>query len=90
MEALATGSISFVGPHHHNNREALEFKGQSLNSFPHLNAVNEVQDEEMLTRAIYKTLEYKSQLKAAQKEIIKLVKRKTGASDKLLNWLEEI
>lgn len=34
MEPLAAGCVTFVGPHHHNNREALDFKTIPLPNFP--------------------------------------------------------
>lgn len=90
MEPLAAGAITFVGPFHQNNREALEFKIQHLNSFPNLNAVNVAHDSEDLRKGIYKALEYRSHLASAQNEIKDLIASKTGASDKVIHWINEV
>ncbi|MCB9027023.1 MAG: hypothetical protein H6625_11935 [Bdellovibrionaceae bacterium] len=90
MEPLAAGAIAFVGPFHRNNREALEFKTHKLNNFPALNVVNEIQDREDLKKCIYKAIEYRSQLEGVQNEIKDLISSKTGASNKIIQWISEV
>tara|TARA_B100001248_G_scaffold262672_1_gene260737 strand:- start:7203 stop:8453 length:1251 start_codon:yes stop_codon:yes gene_type:complete len=49
MEPLVAGSAVIVGPHHHNNREALEFKNIYHESLP---IVREVHDSKELLQAV--------------------------------------
>src|SRR5690606_3292113 len=49
MEPLAASLPVIVGPHHHNNREALTFKNQNLGGQP---VVTEVKDTETLATTL--------------------------------------
>ena len=44
MEPLGTGAITFVGPHHANNREAVEFAALELSGAPGLNVVKNAEE----------------------------------------------
>lgn len=50
MEALGAGCVTFVGPKHTNNREAVEFKALKLNEWPALNVVSSETELEQLVR----------------------------------------
>ena len=89
MEPLAAGALTLVGPYHHNNREALDFKQQKLVNFGLLPAVHEVRDKESLRRSLHKLIEDKASLIGARTEIIELIKTKTGASQKIIDWLKQ-
>lgn len=82
MEALGAGCVTFVGPYHENNREALEFKSLSL-----LDAVATA--EQMESRLnIY--LDNPKQLQERKQETLAEFKRRLGASQRLVRGLETL
>ena len=52
MEALGAGAITFVGPDHGNNREAITFKGLMIAGEPGLRVVNRFDFGNQLTHAL--------------------------------------
>ena len=87
MEPLAAGCITFVGPHHHNNREAIAFKKVSLQSAP-LSPVYEIQSGSELAKKVQSiNTNFKKQSKDISKEITQKVKENLGASEKILRHL---
>ncbi|MCB0356138.1 MAG: hypothetical protein KDD40_03980 [Bdellovibrionales bacterium] len=90
MEALAAGAVTFVGPHHTNNREALIFKNQILEHLPNYHFVNTVNDSESLKRDLFKMISHSLQIESAQKQITALIKTYQGATVHVLKWLEKM
>jgi len=89
MEPLAAGCVSFVGPKHHNNREALDIKGLRLKCAPSISPVIEVSHAKVFFEKL-KTLESeKIDLKLAATEIKDFINNRSGrATQSVLNWLE--
>jgi len=79
MEPLAAGCLTFVGPFHKNNREAIEFSQIKLPNGLHAVEVLE-SDEDVLKKLL---LAYNAA--DVRLEISSLVKKKTGASQRLLD-----
>ncbi len=81
MEALAQGLLTFVGPFHRNNREAMIYKHCKIKE---MTPVQEVQDGEQLVRrfqALYRswTPQHKLDLQLS-------VRSKAGASELVYKW----
>jgi 3-deoxy-D-manno-octulosonic-acid transferase len=91
MEPLAAGLITFVGPHHKNNREAVEFQqiqlSHSLDQHQ-ITAVTCVATPQVLKTKINQLLAEKSQMFEAKNKIQNEITRRTGASEKVVQWLE--
>lgn len=84
MEPLAAGLPVWVGPFHHNNREALSFKQQKT-SVPLVTEVTSTNDFEKA----YSRL--KTQLTTDLKsQIRQQVRQNTGATQKTLRWAESL
>lgn len=85
MEALAAGCAVFVGPHHRNNREAIEFqKFQPSNLFP---AVQAIEKGSELTRRV---LAIKSQdLEAFRPALRAEIQKHQGTSEKLISRIPQ-
>lgn len=77
MEALAAGLPVLVGPYHHNNREALEFKSQGL-----VGEVNSADD-------IYKLVSrWEPQIPEMKSRLLVDIRDKLGSTAKLISSLE--
>jgi 3-deoxy-D-manno-octulosonic-acid transferase len=83
MEPLGAGCITFVGPLHQNNREALEFKTIQLPGKTGLAAVCEVVDVDDFAR---KLLQASSAGVVEQDFIKNEVLRRSGRSDEVARW----
>lgn len=80
MEPLCCGAIVLVGPHYHNNPEALQFIDLKTPS-----VISVVQDSSSFLTVI-KKLQTRNQ--AEQKaQILDLMKKQTLASQKIVDWL---
>jgi 3-deoxy-D-manno-octulosonic-acid transferase len=79
MEALAAGSPVLVGPFHHNNREALEFKTKSW--------VVEISSSDEFVKACQK---FDLQAIERSQEILSEVKSRCGATQSLISHLKEL
>lgn len=78
MEALAAGCPVVVGPHHHNNREALEFKS--------LGYVRETQNSQELTKAFTDFYQNGPRL---SEDLQKQMQTRKGATKKLIQDLAD-
>jgi 3-deoxy-D-manno-octulosonic-acid transferase len=85
MEALATGNITFVGPFHQNNREALDFSLIPVDD--NLRMVQLIQNSSELEKYLNYTLSNKTMFSSKTK-IISEVTSRTGASEVILDWIE--
>ncbi len=80
MEALACGCLTLVGPHHHNNREALEFKK--------LDAVREVSDFNGIDKTIRNFVRLsKSERQESKIRIETHTLQRKGSTEKVARWL---
>jgi 3-deoxy-D-manno-octulosonic-acid transferase len=79
MESLACGNLTFVGPFHNNNREALEF---SKNPYPALsmNPVQIIEKKEMTEIALEKTFTWTAE---DRQLLTTLFQQKSGVSHRL-------
>jgi 3-deoxy-D-manno-octulosonic-acid transferase len=77
MEPLAAGCVTFVGPLHTNNREAVEFLS------PALSFVRLVRSSDELKDAITELLARPDQ----KRQIQDAVRARTGSSQKLVDWV---
>ena len=84
MEALGAGLITFVGPHHQNNREATDFAAVELT--PDLRGVTVVQNQTDLAKAVEQALKLDHQAIATQ--IKAEFTHRTGASIATTNAIE--
>jgi len=83
MEPLCTGIPVMVGPHHQNNREALQFQYVVLG--PHFYAVNVVQNANDIGRV----LSHIQNLRIPDAAILAKVSQSQGGSRRLLQWLQQ-
>lgn len=86
MEPLAAGLWTWVGPYHHNNREALEFKNLPLNGFQ--SPVSEAKDEVELKKLIDIAIHRFSDFEPAANTIKHLIRSREGATQRLIQSLE--
>lgn len=82
MEPLAAGLPVLVGPHHLNNREAVQFQGTRLASGD--TAVRVIQNPTDLRERV----SFWRTKPDPRQEIRDLVRQRTGASKKVLAWVE--
>lgn len=82
MEPLAAGSAVLVGPHHLNNREALNFRDVALHGEA---LVTSVVDAAAFARALETKLAWSRRVPAS--EIQDLVRGHAGATEKLIAWI---
>ena len=88
MEPLACGCITFVGPYHENNREALEFRALPVANSRDLNVVNSFTSPSVLAQNLDT---WSGQDLAPYKQAIKNeVISKSGASQSVLNWIAKV
>jgi 3-deoxy-D-manno-octulosonic-acid transferase len=85
MEALGAGCMTFVGPKHNNNREALEFKNLQIANYPALQVVQSVTDLETKLKTALANPNGTTAFKIALKEEFN---RRLGASRRLIDSLE--
>lgn len=86
MEPLAAGCLTFVGPKHQTNREALFMKKALLASIPTLSPVIEVKNAKELTKYL-KTFQTED-LSEVAKEIQSMIVLRAGvATEKIIEWL---
>lgn len=84
MEPLAAGCLTWVGPRHQNNREALYFK--TLEIAPHLKIVNVCHDAMVLAASLGLAMQSQTDFSAViQKEIV----AKTGQSERVVEWVQQ-
>ncbi len=83
MESLALGNLTFVGPKHFNNREALTFKEQEIHGIKPVQAVNSSAELVEKFDHLKKTWTDKHHL-----DLRLAVNSKSGASDIVLRWIE--
>ncbi len=84
MESLAFGNLTFVGPRHHNNREALSFKETSISGITPVQTVKSSLELIDLFEKYKKTWTDKHQL-----DLRLAVNSKCGASDIVIRWIED-
>ncbi len=84
MEPLATGIPVMVGPHHHNNREALQFQHCILGT--NFFAVNQVLHSEEALNVLEKSLE----ISKPHPKISERVLQSSGCTNKLIEVLKQI
>ncbi len=83
MEPLAAGCLTFVGPFHKNNREAIEFAEKSVG--PNLHAVESIRNSQDLVEKLQQCQS------CSPREIIRqLVKEKAGATARLRSELSSV
>ncbi|MCC7405677.1 MAG: hypothetical protein IT288_14860 [Bdellovibrionales bacterium] len=85
MEPLGSGAVTLVGPHHYNNREAMEFKHKSLN--PQLHMVQTCRSSQDLGEALALLLQLGPSRAGWPELIIDQVLKKSGASIQLAQSL---
>ena len=83
MEPLAAGLFTLVGPFHDNNREAVEFQSRDLSHFP---VVYQFNNWTEIFGQIKKISSVST--REMQKKIQSLIHEKSGATEKLLAYLE--
>lgn len=83
LEPLAQGNLSFVGPRHYNNREALFFKETKIKD---LSPVLVVQNSDQLLDRIQTALS--SWSPTHKFELQQTVQKRTGASKIVVQWIE--
>jgi 3-deoxy-D-manno-octulosonic-acid transferase len=88
MEPLATGLITLVGPHHTNNREAIQFSQLPIND--KLHAVEQVRDIDELKSRLQTLINSIESLKSVQLVIKNEVLKRTGATTRVLQWVEKL
>lgn len=85
MEPLAAGCITFVGPHHKNNREALDFQRIPLSLSTMVTAVD---SDLSLHDQVQALLQEKDSFALWKSSIKDEVLRRTGATEKLMAHLQ--
>lgn len=87
MEPLAAGCLTFVGPYHENNREALEFKNLTYEKTVTVTYVQEIKTSEKFCNLLEQSLNLNfSNFKSALQNQIQ---KRTGTSDSVVNWVSE-
>lgn len=89
MEPLAAGCITFVGPLHTNNREALEFKSLLLSENSSLHMVEVVNDHLSMTSALIKALKDSGSLSSKSERIRDEIRKRSGKSELVIKWALE-
>lgn len=84
MEALGAGAMTFVGPYHANNREAIEFQSIQVGATP---AVQVVQSAEDLCSKVETLLHEPGQLPIRHHDLKRVFQSRLGASRKLYEEL---
>lgn len=99
MEPLGSGSLTFVGPHHHNNREAIEFKkilasdfdnSKQLDGPENLKMVEVVVSPEQWKQKLEKWLSVPECHPLISKQIAREVLQKGGASKRIVSHLSQL
>lgn len=85
MEPLASGCMTFVGPFHLNNREAMEFKTLAFEP-GQPNYVEEFQTAEQLKRMVSEAENF--DYTQFQAELKKEMLKRTGASNTVSEWVQ--
>ncbi len=86
MEPLAAGLVTLVGPYHANNREANEFQSVQTETGP---AVIVVKSPDQMATALSAIMEDSARLTRIKWQIRGEVVNRAGASDKVMQWLDE-
>lgn len=87
MEPLGAGKIVIVGPHHTNNREAVEF--YELVLFEDIRAVNIVNNSQELETLLIKISALSAESRRTAASIIRTeFERRLGATAKVVDWCE--
>lgn len=82
MEPLAQGNLTFVGPHHYNNREAMTFKDMAIRNIA---PVQVVQNADELKNQFMKL--YPQWGRDHQFDLQMAVKNKCGTSQLVVKWI---
>lgn len=86
MEPLAAGLLTIVGPHHQNNREAIEFqKTKVYPLFPAVICATSPQEMQKIIEMWAQSLDQHQTISASIKNE---VHRRTGASSHVLSWIK--
>jgi len=84
MEPLAAGCLTFVGPKHRNNREAISFQKETIQEL-NLSPVQVVKNSEDFTRIISNIS--RSELPKFRVALKSFIEQKTGASERLSTYV---
>lgn len=84
MEALGAGCLTFVGPFHHNNREAMGFKGLQLGEF---HGVEVIDSDDQLRSVMERALHHPASLKEFSQKLRTEFTARLGASRHLVDKL---
>ena len=94
IEPLAAGVPCFVGPQHKNSREALEFQKSfvPLKNTKNLKipAVTSIQTGQELGEVLIEIQKKIKNFSTVKNELSSLLKEKTGASQKVLEWIQSL
>jgi 3-deoxy-D-manno-octulosonic-acid transferase len=97
MEPLGSGSLTFVGPRHHNNREAIEFKkipavdiSKELADVDGLKMVEVIESTEQWTQKLKIWLSIPESHALISKQIAREVLQKGGASKRIVAHLSQL
>ena len=85
MEPLGSGALTMVGPDHHNNREALEFKHKDLGDSLHM--VQTCRNSQELQTSLETALSPSTPLEQWSRQIVDQVHKKSGASQTFVTAL---
>ena len=90
MEPLAAGCITFVGPLHANNREALEFRTLQIAADTELTCVQSVKDVPEFSKFLHEALEMSPQkAHEASRSIREQIKKRSGKSAAVVDWVSK-
>lgn len=87
MEALGAGCLTFVGPFHENNREALEFKAIPFNI---ARGVEVVETHEQWRDKLADYIARPQEVKIYSAQLGAEFKKRLGASDRLIDSLQDL
>ncbi len=85
MEPLAAGALTFVGPYHENNREALEFKTIAIKAgLTAVQPVSSARQWQTLLQLALQEFHEPEKLRVREE-----VQKRSGQSVRVVDWLEE-
>lgn len=87
MEALGAGLMTFVGPFHENNREALEFKETPIGDYTGVTVVKSADELRVRVREV---LNKPGDVKNFSTALLSEFQSRLGATDRLLSRLEDL
>lgn len=83
MEPLAQGNLTFVGPHHYNNREALLFKKTPIKGITAVQVVEDSEDFKKIFKSLYSVWDHQHRF-----ELQLAVRNKAGSSQIVTKWIQ--